>query len=280
VTTAPVSVIIPCFNCSGTIERALASVLGQTLLPAEIFLVDDGSDDHGRTSEILSELKRRHEEKASISVISLRVNNGPSAARNAGWDAATQSYIAFLDADDAWHPRKIEIQYRWMEDHPDVALTGHPCLWIRSGIAASPLPSSWDAHEVRRIPLLFSNRFQTPSVMLRRSIPYRFRLGMDRCEDYLLWLRMVLNGHKAWRIELPLAFIFKPPFGRAGLSRNVWKLSRGEMIAFGLAEKEGLIKKPARLLITTYIFLKYLRRLCISLFSGILSFYRSGWNKT
>jgi len=269
--TVPVSVIIPCFNCASVIERAVSSVFGQTARPAELFLVDDASTDRGETAKKLAELKERYGHSMEIEVITFKKNRGPSAARNAGWAVAMQPYIAFLDADDAWHTRKIEIQYHWMETHPDVAMTGHPCsLWRRKEEATVSLPQVWNAHEVSRILLLFSNRFNTPSVMLRRDIPFRFKQGMHYCEDYLLWLQIVFSGSRAWRIELPLAFLFKPVFGKGGLSRNLWQLSKGEMTAIRLIRTEKLIGAPAWLFITVYVFLKYLRRLGISILSGRL----------
>ncbi|MHB1099234.1 MAG: glycosyltransferase family 2 protein, partial [Burkholderiales bacterium] len=107
----PVSVIIPCYRCAETIARAVDSVLKQTLPPEEILLVEDCSGDDGNTLAVLHSLQQNN---PFIRVIPLAKNGGPAAARNAGWDAAKQPYIAFLDADDAWHPKKLEIQYSWM----------------------------------------------------------------------------------------------------------------------------------------------------------------------
>jgi len=127
----PVSVVIPCYCCEDTIERAVVSVMSQTALPGEVILVDDASPDHGRTLSKLQELQERFRDKTHIEIIALKNNSGPSVARNAGWGTATQPYIAFLDADDAWHTQKLEIQYEWMKEHPEIALTGHKCLWLK-----------------------------------------------------------------------------------------------------------------------------------------------------
>lgn len=109
---AKLSVIIPCYRCASTIERSVASIASQTMLPAEVILVDDKSND--TTIDKLRQLKDLYKNDW-IKIISLPVNSGPSVARNTGWDAATQDYIAFLDADDSWHHKKIEIQYNWMK---------------------------------------------------------------------------------------------------------------------------------------------------------------------
>ncbi len=125
---APVSVIIPCFNCENTIIRAVNSVFKQTWQPKELILIDDGS-----TDESLSRLYdlRDHLGSSWIRILELRNNNGPGAARNAGWEAATQPYLAFLDADDAWHPCKVEIQLKYMQENSEMAITGHHMKWLR-----------------------------------------------------------------------------------------------------------------------------------------------------
>ncbi|NJD56658.1 MAG: glycosyltransferase family 2 protein [Nitrospirae bacterium] len=262
--SAPVSAVIPCFNCAETIERAISSVVFQTLPPAELLVVDDGSNDRGETMNKLTILRDRYKDILHLEIISLNRNSGPSAARNAGWEAATQPYIAFLDSDDAWHPSKIEIQHKWMDENPGIALTsGYPCI-TKPGEPVVPLPDRWPVREVGRNILLFSNRFHTSSAMLRRGLPYRFRTGMNYCEDYLLWLQIVFNGHRAARFDLPLAFLFKPHFGSRGLTRDIWKLSKGEMAAFRIIDQEGLISSPLRMAITAYIFLKHIRRFLIT----------------
>src|SRR5262245_24730960 len=96
-----VSVVIPTFNRAHLITGAIESVLAQTLPPLEIIVVDDGSTDD--TPERLAPYLDR--------IVFLgQENRGVSAARNAGIQAARGNLIAFLDSDDVWHPRKIEIQ--------------------------------------------------------------------------------------------------------------------------------------------------------------------------
>src|SRR5690606_11478324 len=107
-----------------TVVRAVASVDAQTLLPAEVILVDDSSGDG--TLNVLYSLQEKYT-PGWIKVLALPENVGAGEARNAGWEMATQDYIAFLDADDSWHPQKIEIQYEWMRSHIDVSFTGHVC---------------------------------------------------------------------------------------------------------------------------------------------------------
>ena len=98
--------VVPCYRCAATIERAIASVAAQTQRPQEVILVDDASGDE--TLQQLYSLQSQYGEW--IKVVALTTNVGAASARNAGWNVATQPYIAFLDSDDAWHPQKVAIQ--------------------------------------------------------------------------------------------------------------------------------------------------------------------------
>lgn len=108
-----VSVIIPAYNAEKYLEQTLRSVLDQTLSDIEVIVVDDGSADG--TPDIVSRFPSvRYHRQA---------NAGVSAARNAGIRLAAADYVAFLDADDIWHPDKLEIQLGEMKRHPDVLLS-------------------------------------------------------------------------------------------------------------------------------------------------------------
>ena len=215
---APISVIIPCYRCAKTIERAITSVMQQSLLPKEVLLIEDASDDNGETMKLLNRLQQVCQDKVDVKVTQLTKNGGPAVARNVGWDIAQQPFIAFLDADDAWHPRKLEIQYQWMEAHSEVPLTGHRSVQIRSGEQAPNLPNQVKASLIGRHQLLMSNCLPTRSAMLRREISFRFEPAKRYAEDYLLWLSIVLGGRAAWILDAPLAYSYKADFGIAGLS--------------------------------------------------------------
>ena len=119
-----VSVLVPCFNCSATLERAISSIYEQTVRPAEIILVNDASTDD--TAQKIDALARGNDDSC-IQVLTPDKNSGAGTAKNAAWENAKQPHIAFLAADDSWHPRKVELQYSWMREHPTVILSGHPC---------------------------------------------------------------------------------------------------------------------------------------------------------
>jgi glycosyltransferase involved in cell wall biosynthesis len=97
-----VSVVIPIYNGSRFIQHALASVAGQTHLPREVIVVDDGSQDGG--AALIEGLSLPF----PMRVITQQ-NAGQSAARNRGARLASQPYVAFLDQDDAWFPQHLAI---------------------------------------------------------------------------------------------------------------------------------------------------------------------------
>lgn len=102
-TEATISVVIPTLNRPALLLRALDSVFAQTLQPLEIVVVLDGSQE-----ETLTALKRVGRD--SLQVIVLEKRSGAPVARNEGVKAARGAWIAFLDDDDEWLPRKLEAQ--------------------------------------------------------------------------------------------------------------------------------------------------------------------------
>lgn len=258
---APVSVVIPCYRCADTVARAVKSVVDQSLAPAEILLVENASGDSGVTLAALRALQSTYGANL-IRIIEMEHNTGAAGARNAGWDAATQPYVAFLDADDAWHPEKLSIQYCWMAQHPEVQICGHQ-IQVVSSLDELPHPRQPVANRIGRPAWLLSCRFSVISVMLRRELPFRFEPAKRHAEDYLLWLRIALHGYDAWRIEAPLACCFKPLYGGGGLSRNLWQLEKGELDTYRRIWREHLISLPLLVGLTLYSLLKHLRRMAL-----------------
>jgi glycosyltransferase involved in cell wall biosynthesis len=260
----PVSAVIPCYKCGGTIRRALESVAAQTVLPREVILVDDCSADG-----TVETLKRIASEYPSgwIKVLALPVNGGPGRARNAGWDAATQPYIAFLDADDAWHEKKLEIQYAWMQANPGVILTGHPSVQMKNGKIPESFPDRVQAGRIDRRRLLLSNCFSSRSVMFRRELAVRFHPAKRYMEDYWWLLQIAYSGQEIARIDLPLAYTFKADFGEGGLSARLWEMEKSELDNFWGLRRDGKLGLLPVLLLSHYSLLKYARRWIVSVLS-------------
>ena len=108
-----VTAIIPTFNRAATLDRALASVFGQTRVPDEVIVVDDAS-----TDETESVVRRFPE----VLYLRLQRNSGAAHARNEGVRRARGDLIAFLDSDDVWLPHKSERQLSHMGKAPHLQL--------------------------------------------------------------------------------------------------------------------------------------------------------------
>lgn len=253
---ASVSVVIPMFNSSATIERALESVTAQSLPPLEVIVVDDGSND--MSADIVA---RWSESNFPVQLIRHRQNLGPSASRNSGWNMAKGTYVVFLDADDSWDPRKIDVQYNWMVESPSVVLCG-----TLHSIDDNKSQSLESAPQVVRTKifslndLLRKNRFSTPSVMVKRDIQERFDSSFRYSEDYLLWLTITARHQFAYRIELPLTVLHKKTYGQGGLSSDLVPMLLGELRAFRSLKKLTLITRRRMMLAMTWSFLKFIQR--------------------
>ena len=254
----PVAVIIPCYRSGKTIQRALDSVLSQSYIPAQIILVDDASDDD--SLRILQSLQSKYP-FANIQVDSLTINKGPGIARNRGWELASEPWLAFLDADDAWHHNKLEVAWGWIKLNPNTVLLGHLTKQaINENELISSAPTGIICSErISFSKMLISNRFYTRAVMVRRDIPFRFR-DRQYAEDYLLWLEIVLSGMSACVLNQALAFSFRPEFSAGGYSGQLWTHEKRELRSWRYLY---LINKISFLTLCFAIFwsyVKYLRR--------------------
>lgn len=255
----PVSVVIPCFRCAATIDRAVESVAAQSLLPAELILVDDASND-----DTLSALRRLQDRYGAewVKIINLSENSGAGTARNTGWDAARSDYIAFLDADDAWHPKKLELQLHLMSSHPYAALSGHGAV-MDATFPIPPAPENIPVEKITFRQLLFANRFVTPSAMLKRSLPFRFSSGQRYMEDHLLWMQIAASGASVIRLDAKLAVTFKPAYGASGLSGNLWQMEKAECGNYLHLAQAGAITRIFAFALCVYSALKFLKRLLV-----------------
>lgn len=252
-----VSVIVPAYNAQHTILRALRSVMAQKLPPIEVIVIDDGSIDN--TISVVEEFS--HQLRPDfLKLVKLHSNHGPSYARNVGWDMASGEFLAFLDADDAWYQRKLEIQAIYMLKHSELTLTGHRFICLSEHETPPILPETWSVKPVSTRQLLIAFQFPTSSVMLKREIPYRFNPSKHHSEDRLLWLQIVLNGYTAARLDLPLGYRYNAFYGESGLSSHLWVAEKGELDTYTQLRKMGLLNKLEESLLKVLSFLKYLRR--------------------
>lgn len=258
--TLPISVVMPAFNVQSSLERAVFSIVNQTQLPLELIIVDDNSADD--TWSMICNLSKQLP-FLMIEGVRRDENKGPGSARNIGWNRAKGEYLAFLDADDAWHPRKLELQYAWMLRHPSLPLTGHSCVLI-SEEYFEPIKTDILSYKTRSFHLrdfLLSNRLSTPSVMLKTSLTSRFSEDLRYAEDYQLWLEIVsIHGRIEW-VDMPLAYLFKAKYGASGLSAAMCKMEVGELIALTSLLKARRISLASWSLASLWSLVKFFRRI-------------------
>jgi glycosyltransferase involved in cell wall biosynthesis len=216
---APVSVIIPCYRCKDTIVRAIESISNQTLIPTEVILVEDCSGDS--TLDFLYSIKHKYDDDW-IKILSLKKNSGPATARNKGWESVTQKYIAFLDSDDSWHPKKIETQYSWMSSNEAVVMTAHATELYDESVVQTDFNGTFN--KVSFAEMLISNAIPTRAVMLKTNISLRFSDGKRFAEDYLLWMLIINKYSEVYFLDVPLAFTYKNDLDDGGLTSNLWQM--------------------------------------------------------
>ena len=195
-TTPKVSVVIPCYNASSTLESAVHSISNQDFNSLEIILVDDGSTD--TSSEILTKLSS---EEDRLRVIT-RKHTGIIATLNAGVDASNAPYIARMDADDYAYPDRIAKQAAFLDHHPDVAVVGclvegfpHEEIGVGFIIYLEWMNGLISHEEITR-EIFIESPLAHPSVMFRKAWFDKVGgyLDMGWAEDYDLWLRLYLAG--------------------------------------------------------------------------------------
>jgi glycosyltransferase involved in cell wall biosynthesis len=217
-----ISVIIPYYNREQYIDETVQSVLAQTLDPLEIIIVNDRSRESSR---------KRIERYASVcKILDLERNVGLAGARNAGIQAARGQFIALLDDDDIWFPHKLEVQRKYMEEHPECAL-------VHSAVTAffSNKPDQlWVWCEPGNMTLaksLTDKYWACPSSMFFRTRAALSIGGFDsafrQCEDRDFLIRVCAAGLKVQCIPQPLLRLRRENHDR--LTGHKWTILRTDL---------------------------------------------------
>src|SRR5581483_4557774 len=245
-----VTVIIPAYNRKAMLCEAVDSVLAQNYRDFELLVVDDGSTD-GTTQELAS----RYGERVRV----LRqANHGVAAARNLGIRSSNGEYIAFLDSDDLWRPKKLAVQMNFMEADRRCRICQTEEIWIRNGVRVN-------AKSKHRKPSgdIFRASLElclvSPSAVLMTRELFDEVGGFDEtfpvCEAYDLWLRIArdyrvqalkkllrsgLSGEKrAWVIDTLARKARILAAGARKRAREAEALEYDTLVAEFIGEKDG-----------------------------------------
>ena len=181
-----VSVIIPTYNRESTIIRAVESVLSQTYKNIEVIIVDDCS-----TDGTLKLLKDNYSTNQKVRIYKLDKNSGACAARNKGIDVSQGKYIAFLDSDDVYYPKKIEWQMNVLEDDKyDLCATNYDRI-DHNGTNGKITVKNLNGDNLLR-ELLFCNFITTGTLLGKKECfqDVKFDVSLARYQDWDLVLRL------------------------------------------------------------------------------------------
>ena len=237
-----VSVVVPAYNAGQYLSQTILAVLAQQDVEFELLVVDDCSTD-GTAAMV----KAAAAGDRRVRYLRMQCNSGgPAGPRNNGVLAARAPWIAFCDADDLWHPRKLRCQI----DLAQAEGADLVCCAIEDfvdgdtpALLKKRLPESLSVHPLPYWQMLLKDRIATSSVLCRRETflqGARFDVARElvAVEDYDLWLRLMERPtFKVLRINFPLvAYRRLPQSLSANKLRHARKVMRVPRLA---AERRG-----------------------------------------
>lgn len=242
-----VTVLIPVYAGANAVEfdRTLTSLWSQTSPAEQVLVVKDGP----LTAE-LEEVLDRHR-RPELITYSLPHNQGAGPALQAGLETITTTYVARIDADDIAFPERLDVQRRFLDAHPDVAVLGTAVQEFddatlretgdldRALTKVRSLPETHD--EIARYAMI-NTPVNHPSVMARTealdsSGGYR---SVHHMEDYDLWARMLAAGHRFHNLPEPLTYFRTSASQFERRTQGMWRAERQmqrNLVSYGLISR-------------------------------------------
>jgi len=200
--TPAITVVIPAYNAAAFVGEAIESVLAQTFTDWKLVVVDDGSTDETAVAVAAYDDPR-------VRLLTIDHSGLPAVARNRGLATAESRYVAFLDADDLWRPRKLARQIAVVDSRPEVGLVHTNFEQLRNGtLEAYVPPPGLTASGPTFERIAVGNYIANSSVLLRSELLTRHGLfdedpRLRGSEDFELWLRLAPHTTFAY-VDEPL----------------------------------------------------------------------------
>lgn len=173
------------YNAANTIRESIDSTLQQTFHDFELIIINDGSTDN--TEAIIQSYS-----DVRIKYLANEKNIGLPCCLNRAISVAHGTYIARMDADDIMHPKRLSIQYAYMEAHPDIDIVGSDYRMFdeTSHTKRRYMPRSYD---MIKSEMLYNSPFCHPAAMLRKRLfnDFQYDESFRYCQDYELWTRLL-----------------------------------------------------------------------------------------
>ena len=187
-----VSIVLPCFNVQKTVEDTLSSLFSQTYDNFEILAIDDCS-----TDDTLSILTRLAQIDKRLKVFHNDTNIKLSETLNKGIKLASGEYIVRMDADDIALPDRISKQVVFMEQHPEIGISGGSMEIVNAQLEHIGYRSYYTSDEQIRNHIFMFSPFCHPAVIIRKSVLDQsglYNKDSYPAEDYELYFRLGMHS--------------------------------------------------------------------------------------
>lgn len=222
-----VSIIVPVYNAEKYILETIEHVVAQTYTDWEMLLVVDGCKD--RSAQVIREYQEAKQE-GRLRIIVREENMGAARARNKGLQEATGRYIAYVDADDLWHPEKLSRQLQFLQEKQAAfVFTGYEFADEEGGGTGKVVhvPEELSYKDALKNTTIFTSTVLFDTEKIPRQL---LEMPEIKSEDTALWWKVLRNGYTAYGLNENLVLYRRP--GRSLSSnkleaiRRIWNLYR------------------------------------------------------
>ncbi len=197
-----ISIILPYFNAEKTLKRSVNSILHQTFLDFELFLVNNNSIDN--SCEIAKELAKND----SRIILLQEQKQGVVFATQKGFEKTNSDFIARADADDFWHKEKLLLQYNFLKENPKIDVVSCRVNFIGDAKNDGMLTYVEETNKLLTHKQIELNRFSelqviNPTIMFRKEVALKHGLYKNDYfpEDYEMFLRWIEGGVKYHKLS-------------------------------------------------------------------------------